>query len=428
MSDVAIAVKGLGKRYQIDAQKTSTHTFGDALIRHAKLGFLRDWKNSSSKDTEFWALKDISFDIKHGDAVGVIGHNGAGKSTLLKILSRITEPTKGIADIYGRVGSLLEVGTGFHQELSGRDNVFLSGAILGMKRSEIMSRFDEIVAFAGIEKFIDTPAKRYSSGMFLRLAFAVAAHLEPDILLVDEVLAVGDLDFQKKCLSKMGDVASAGRTVLLVSHNMASIKELCPTSIVLKNGHVDFVGNTAHAIQHYSSGVLKATSHDEAGRPNRGWVGLRVAGSDDVPRISNTEPFEIQSTLMLPDRLSHVGLHCYLEDSEGTQIVHNRELSFSTLREGRHDITAEIPRLYLKPGVYTLYLKLVGERDDLILSRYHSERLLIDITDSTQMFTGKMRATLLPPVTWSIEQRKGANGFEKHEENGRDSVKVVRSL
>src|SRR5829696_3038863 len=193
MSEVAIAVKGLGKRYQIDAQKTSTHTFGDALIRHAKLGFLRDWKNSSSRDTEFWALTDISFDIKHGDAVGVIGHNGAGKSTLLKILSRITEPTKGLADIYGRVGSLLEVGTGFHQELSGRDNVFLSGAILGMKRAEIMSRFDEIVAFAGIEKFIDTPAKKYSSGMFLRLAFAVAAHLEPDILLVDEVLAVGDL-------------------------------------------------------------------------------------------------------------------------------------------------------------------------------------------------------------------------------------------
>jgi lipopolysaccharide transport system ATP-binding protein len=424
MSDVAIAVKGLGKRYQIDAQKTSTNTFGDSVMRHAKLGFLRDWKNSSQKDTEFWALKDINFDVKHGDAVGVIGHNGAGKSTLLKILSRITEPTKGVADIYGRVGSLLEVGTGFHQELSGRENVFLSGAILGMKRAEIMRRFDEIVAFAGIEKFIDTPAKRYSSGMFLRLAFAVAAHLEPDILLVDEVLAVGDLDFQKKCLTKMGDVATAGRTVLLVSHNMASIKELCPTSIVLKNGEVDFVGDTAYAIQRYSSSVVQTRPEDSDGRPNRGWVGLRVTGSGEVSRISNTEPFEFQSSLVLPDRLAHVGIHCFLEDSEGTQIVHNRELSFSTLREGRHDLTGRVPALYLKPGIYTLYLKLVGERDDLILSRYHSERLLIDVTDSTQMFTGKMRATLLPPVAWSIEHRSDTNGFAKSEENGRDSVKV----
>jgi lipopolysaccharide transport system ATP-binding protein len=427
MSDVAIAVKGLGKRYQIDAQKSSNHTFGDALMRHAKLGFLRDWKNSSSKDSEFWALKDVSFDINHGDAVGVIGHNGAGKSTLLKILSRITEPTKGLADIYGRVGSLLEVGTGFHQELSGRENVFLSGAILGMKRAEIMSRFDEIVAFAGIEKFIDMPAKKYSSGMFLRLAFAVAAHLEPDILLVDEVLAVGDLDFQKKCLSKMGDVATDGRTVLLVSHNMASIKELCPKSIVLKNGLVDFVGDTVHAIQHYSNTVLHTQADDGDGRHNCGWVGLRVIGSKGMARIGNTEPFEIQSTLVLPNKLTHASLHCYLEDAEGTQIVHNRELSFSTLSEGSHDLKARVPALYLKPGVYTLYLKLVGERDDLILSRYHSERLLIDITDFTRMFTGKMRATLLPPVTWSIEKRNATNGFGKREEKGRDSIKV-RSL
>lgn len=413
MSDVAIAVKGLGKKYRIDAQRNSNYTLRDALMRHAKLGFIRDWRNSRSNEDQFWALKDINFEVKHGEAVGIIGHNGAGKSTLLKILSRITEPTKGYADIYGRVGSLLEVGTGFHQELSGRENVFLSGAILGMKRSEIMRRFDEIVAFSGIDKFIDTPAKRYSSGMFLRLAFAVAAHLEPDILLVDEVLAVGDLDFQKKCMNKMGDVTTEGRTVLFVSHNMASVKELCRTSIVIKNGQVDFVGDTARAIQHYSNNVLRINHEESNGSQHRGLIGLRVMGADDGARLSNTDPFELRTSLVLPNKLTHVSLHCYLEDAEGTQVVHNRELSFSTLGEGSHELRAVIPPLFLKPGIYTLYLKLVGEEKNSVLLRYFSERLLLDVTDSTKMFTGKMRATLLPPVKWTIEHRNGngANGF-----------------
>ena len=420
MSDVAIAVKGLGKRYCIDTVRNSNYTLRDAVMRHAKLGFIRDWKNSFSKDNEFWALEDINFEVKHGEAVGVIGHNGAGKSTLLKILSRITEPTRGHADIYGRVGSLLEVGTGFHQELTGRENVFLSGAILGMKRSEILSRFDEIVAFAGIDQFIDTPAKRYSSGMFLRLAFAVAAHLEPDILLVDEVLAVGDLDFQKKCMNKMGDVATDGRTVLFVSHNMASVKELCRTSIVIKNGRVDFIGDTARAIQHYSNNVLQIGGDQPNGSHSRGLIGLRVIGGDDGARLNNTDPFELQTALVLPNKLTHVSIHCYLEDAEGAQVVHNRELSFDTLKEGSHDIRAVVPPLYLKPGIYSLYLKLVGEEKNSVLLRHFSERLLIDITDSTHTFTGKMRATLLPPVKWSIEHQNGngngngANGFGKH--------------
>lgn len=411
MSDIAIKAEGLGKQYRIGAQKTSNLTFRDAVVRHAKLGFIRDWKNSRSNDNQFWALKDLDFEIRHGEAVGIIGHNGAGKSTLLKILSRITDPTTGTADIYGRVGSLLEVGTGFHQELTGRENVFLSGAILGMKRKEIVRRFDEIVAFADIEKFIDTPAKRYSSGMFLRLAFAVAAHLEPDILLVDEVLAVGDLDFQRKCLNKMGDVATQGRTVLFVSHNMGSVNELCPTSIVLRNGQIDFVGETPRAIQHYSRNVLQTQSHEPNGRQNSGWVGLRIEGTGDDSRIRNTEPFEFQSTLFLPNKLKHVSIHCFLDDAEGTQVVHNRELSFSTLSEGSHKIKALMPPLYLKPGAYTLYLKLVGEEKDSILLRYFSERLLVDITDSTETFSGQMRATLLPPIEWSIEQVRAGNGF-----------------
>ena len=410
MSDIAIKAEGLGKQYRIGVQKTSNLTFRDAVVRTAKLGFIRDWKNSRSNGNQFWALKDLDFEIRHGEAVGIIGHNGAGKSTLLKILSRITDPTTGTADIYGRVGSLLEVGTGFHQELTGRENVFLSGAILGMKRNEIVRRFDEIVAFADIEKFIDTPAKRYSSGMFLRLAFAVAAHLEPDILLVDEVLAVGDLDFQRKCLNKMGDVATQGRTVLFVSHNMAAVSELCPTSIVLKNSQVDFIGDTPHAIQRYASGALDLHP-DEHDRPqNSGWRGLRITSGDDDRRIRNTDPFELHSTLILPHKLTHVSIHCYLEDAEGTQVVHNRELSFNNLNEGSHKLKAVMPPLYLKPGAYTLYLKLVGEEKNSVQIRYFSERLLVDITDSTQTFSGKMRATLVPPVEWSIEHVRAGNG------------------
>jgi lipopolysaccharide transport system ATP-binding protein len=204
----------------------------------------------SSNET-FWALRDVTFDIARGEVVGIIGRNGAGKSTLLKILSNITRPTQGVVDLYGRVGSLLEVGTGFHQELTGRENIYLNGAILGMKRSEITRQFDEIVAFAGVEQFLDTPVKRYSSGMYVRLAFAVAAHLEPEILIVDEVLAVGDAEFQKKCLGKMENVASSGRTVLFVSHNEAAVRRLCTSAIYLRDGQVAFTGAPEEAFAHY---------------------------------------------------------------------------------------------------------------------------------------------------------------------------------
>jgi lipopolysaccharide transport system ATP-binding protein len=208
-------------------------------------------RNGNGPEEHLWALKDVSFEVAAGDVVGLIGSNGAGKSTLLKILSRITEPTLGCAKLYGRVGSLLEVGTGFHPELTGRENIFLSGAILGMRRAEIARKFDEIVAFADIEQFIDTPVKRYSSGMYVRLAFAVAAHLEPEILLVDEVLAVGDASFQKKCLGKMGDIARAGRTVLFVSHNMTSIESLCTSCLLIKSGKVEAKGTPAEIVGRY---------------------------------------------------------------------------------------------------------------------------------------------------------------------------------
>ena len=230
--DIAVSVRGLSKSYSIAKNAAKHTTAGEALMHKLRHPF-----EKVERDT-FWALNDVSFDIQKGDVVGIIGRNGAGKSTLLKILSRITEPTQGRIDLYGRVGSLLEVGTGFHPELTGRENIFLNGTILGMKKSEIARQFDAIVDFAGVEQFLDTPVKRYSSGMYVRLAFAVAAHLNPEILIVDEVLAVGDAEFQKKCLGKMQDVAASGRTVMFVSHNMTNIMQLCNNGILLHSGKI----------------------------------------------------------------------------------------------------------------------------------------------------------------------------------------------
>jgi lipopolysaccharide transport system ATP-binding protein len=241
MSDLALSVRNLSKTYTIRHEQRES-TFTETLLKRAKNGF------RSATQESFYALKDVSFDVKKGDVVGIIGRNGAGKSTLLKILSRITEPTTGQIDLYGRVGSLLEVGTGFHPELTGRENIFLNGAILGMKKSEIKKQFDAIVDFAGVEKFLDTPVKRYSSGMYVRLAFAVAAHLESEILIVDEVLAVGDAEFQKKCLGKMKDVSDQqGRTVLFVSHSMASILSNCSKGLLLADGKVVTFGDVKYA-------------------------------------------------------------------------------------------------------------------------------------------------------------------------------------
>ena len=261
MSDIAIRVENLSKKYKIGANQARYQTLRESIVNGFSNSIERLKGVSPKEENIIWALKDINFEVKHGEVLGIIGRNGAGKSTLLKILSRITKPTTGRFELNGRVGSLLEVGTGFHPELTGRDNIYLSGAILGMKRNEINRKFDEIVDFAEIEKFLDTPVKHYSSGMYMRLAFSVAAHLEPEILLVDEVLAVGDAEFQKKCLGKMGDVAGQGRTVLFVSHNMGAIINLCLTSIMLQRGMLSFKGTSNQAISYYTSG-RKATTHD----------------------------------------------------------------------------------------------------------------------------------------------------------------------
>ena len=263
MNNIAIRVENLGKLYRIGVGPRHD-TLRDALsaaLRRTTAKTLRR-QDTDSSDDALWALKAVSFEVCRGEVVGVIGRNGAGKSTLLKILSRITEPTTGHAEIHGRVGSLLEVGTGFHPELTGRENIYLNGAILGMKRTEIERKFDEIVAFSEIERFLDTPVKRYSSGMYVRLAFAVAAHLEPEILLVDEVLAVGDAEFQKKCIGKMGDVAHEGRTVLFVSHNMAAVANLCTRAILLAQGLASRSGEVNEVIQSYMAGAAPVSELD----------------------------------------------------------------------------------------------------------------------------------------------------------------------
>lgn len=272
MPDVVIRAEGLGKKYVIghQAERAPYTTLRDIIMRNAK-GLWRKTKDlvhgraivQGDELEEVWALKDVSFEINQGETIGIIGRNGAGKSTLLKILSRITEPTVGCAYIFGRVSSLLEVGTGFHPELTGRENIYLSGAILGMKRKELTGKFDEIVAFAEIDNFLDTPVKHYSSGMYMRLAFAVAAHLEPEILLVDEVLAVGDAQFQKKCIGKLGDVAKRGRTILFVSHNMAAITTMCNQCILLESGRISHLGKTSDVVlQYYSKGASSAAQVD----------------------------------------------------------------------------------------------------------------------------------------------------------------------
>ncbi|MGI6250571.1 MAG: ABC transporter ATP-binding protein [Anaerolineaceae bacterium] len=276
--DLSILVKGLSKRYKIGVVQERSDTLRDLIsssVRRLGSAFRARPQGRAGKDF-IWALKDVSFDVKRGQALGIIGRNGAGKSTLLKVLSRITGPTEGYGELRGRVGSLLEVGTGFHPELTGRENIFLNGAILGMHRKEIEARFDEIVNFSEVGQFIDTPVKRYSSGMYLRLAFAVAAHLEPEILVVDEVLAVGDADFQRKCLGKMGDVASSGRTVLFVSHNMSAIQRLTQESIVLDKGKVLLRAPSAEAVDFYLNRGLSK-------------LGERYWEPDEVP--ANAAPF-----------------------------------------------------------------------------------------------------------------------------------------
>jgi len=296
MSDVAIRLEGLGKAYRISGRNNADPRIRYGSLRDSLAGvFRRSPKLTAAGEAAdlFWALKGVSCEVKHGEIIGVIGRNGAGKSTLLKIISRITEPTEGLGEVHGRIGSLLEVGTGFHPELTGRENILLNGTILGMKRAEVLRKFDEIVAFAEIERFLDTPVKRYSSGMYVRLAFAVAVHLEPEILVVDEVLAVGDAEFQRKCLDKLRAIGGDGRTILLVSHNMSAIRAICQRGIVLHRGRIVAEGNVNKVADDYLAGALGTEHSDRAVETGSFAVEDISIRSLDGPVIKTFDPVEI---------------------------------------------------------------------------------------------------------------------------------------
>lgn len=443
MSEIAIRVENLSKLYRI-GQRERYYTLRDTLARSlgAPFRWLRQRDDGrqmtgdgaiglrssvtghpspvSGPTTHIWALKDVSFEVKRGEIMGIIGRNGAGKTTLLKILSRITEPTEGYAEIRGRVGSLLEVGTGFHPELTGRENIYLNGAILGMKKAEIDRRFDEIVAFAEVEKFIDTPVKHYSSGMYVRLAFAVAAHLEPEILLVDEVLAVGDAAFQKKCLGKMGDVAKEGRTVLFVSHNMAAIRNLCSKCMLLECGQISIEGHTDQVIEAYLCNSQSSDTGELARREDRkgsGVIRFRavsfhrmdgqptstfLSGEDCKIKLEYNRRHELSDTASI---LVGIGVYDIYGDC---LFLCSNEL---TNEIGRGwpvsgEVTCRIPQLPLSSGLYKInvYAAVNGEVADWVL-----DAATFEVQNSDFFGTGRIpppsHSRFLVLHSWSVAQK-----------------------
>ncbi len=415
-----IKVENLSKRYYLShQQKENFPTLRDAITRTASnLGrrLLHPLRASSGQPLEgldsteeFWALDDVSFEVKQGDRVGIIGRNGAGKSTLLKILSRITEPTKGRVSIKGRVASLLEVGTGFHPELTGRENIFLNGAILGMTRVEIKRKFDEIVDFAEIEKFLDTPVKRYSSGMYVRLAFAVAAHLEPEILIVDEVLAVGDAQFQKKCLGKMEEVGKEGRTVLFVSHNLSAVRRLCARSLWIDRGQVSFLGDTEKTIQSYLSssipmkeGIVKFKEQQD--KPAYiSSVELLDEGNNAQSSFLVNQLVKVKVTFVANRRFTLWRVYVDLKNPDGTIIFStttqdNRDVC--PIERGIYSASLIIPSQLLLEGPYLLSVAF-GEpptkRHD-----YHENAIVLNLCGTSFVFDRKI-GFLSFPFEWELE-------------------------
>jgi lipopolysaccharide transport system ATP-binding protein len=392
MSNVAIRIENLGKRYKIGVKREKYYTLRDSLMNALTYPFRgrrqgRPDRGNPQEDF-IWALKDVSLEINHGDIVGIIGRNGAGKSTLLKILSRITEPTAGQAEIFGRVGSLLEVGTGFHPELTGRENIFLNGVIMGMTRAEVQRNFDAIVAFAEIEKFLDTPVKHYSSGMYVRLAFAVAAHLDPEILLVDEVLAVGDAAFQKKCLGKMEDIAKGGRTVLFVSHNMGAVRALCQKCILLENGVVIAIGEPDTIIDNYQSKVMQISNVKRAvteKRIHKNCSGRVLIDSADVIIPSKwCDPFIINFRYKAMEPIDRFSVEWFINDIYGCRLMSG----FSALVEeqwfipgsiNKGDIKCIVTEWRLPGGRYSLCAKLTNPFIEVM--DYIDDIVIFDVPD-----------------------------------------------
>jgi homopolymeric O-antigen transport system ATP-binding protein len=426
MSETAIRVENIGKLYRLGTSQRHS-TLRDSIV-HALGAPRRAWKRVSApkpalKPEEWlWALRNVEFEVKRGELVGVIGRNGAGKSTLLKILSRITTPTEGKAKITGRVGSLLEVGTGFHPELSGRENIFLNGAILGMRKVEIARKFDEIVAFSGVEKFIDTPVKHYSSGMYMRLAFAVAAHIETEILLVDEVLSVGDAEFQKKCLGKMGEVTRAGRTVLFVSHNLNAVEQLCNRVIMLEGGRIKTDTNDVRsAITGYLFGAGKddkTTSwvNSEGQFVNPYFLPQRFAIVDSEGReirnpIRNDADLwvEIDGEITHVDPTLEIGYAIYAEDGQllyWTVQTDQSETNWPELRSGPIRLRSELPKRLFNEGNYRLeLLAALHCRQWLVAPGYNAPHITLVIQgglSNSPYFMAKRPGLLAPIVEWVL--------------------------
>ena len=412
-----IRAENLSKRYRLGARQASYTTLRDSLARAARAP-LRSLRRGRGEAETLWALKDVSFEVRPGEVVGIVGRNGAGKSTLLKVLSRITEPTTGRVELYGRVGSLLEVGTGFHPELTGRENVYMNGAILGMKRVEIQRQFDQIVAFSEIERFIDTPVKHYSSGMFMRLAFAVAAHLEPEILIVDEVLAVGDSNFQKKCLGKMGTVAREGRTVLFVSHNMTAMQSLCSRVVWLHEGRVAADGRTDLVVSDYlktSFSALAEQSWDDIdAAPGNEKVRLRrarVRPLDGDP----TRPIDIHTPLVLEFDYwnlvpgARLNLSIVVSAEDGSPIFntgsgrdshwHGRPFPAGLFRSAFH-----IPGDLLNDGTHRVHLYVVRDQSEVIYDL--GDVLVFEVADTPREgggSYGKWLGAVRPKLDWETE-------------------------
>jgi lipopolysaccharide transport system ATP-binding protein len=418
MSEISIRCRELSKRYRIDESRARYSTLRETLMSKV-LGPLKR-RNGKSAGDSIWALKGVNFEVEQGEILGIIGHNGAGKSTLLKVLSRITRPTEGWAELHGRVGSLLEVGTGFHPELTGRENIFLNGAILGMKKTEIIRNFDAIVAFAEVEKFINTPVKRYSSGMYMRLAFAVASHMEPEILLVDEVLAVGDAAFQKKCLGKMGDVAKAGRTVVFVSHNTVAVQSLCKRALWFDNGEIVMNGTSGEVISEYLHQSFAGSAADE-----ENWPDIACAPGNDSVRLhalrvraeqgNPGEPLTMKTPLaieveywnLLPDAQLNITLHLYTE---------NGIMAFSTgngnapdwqdrrIPVGLFRSVCHVPGDLLNAGRHRFVVLVVRDRASVIYQ--HDSALSFEILDLGGRevgWYGREPGIVQPALNWTTE-------------------------
>jgi lipopolysaccharide transport system ATP-binding protein len=415
MGNIAIRAEGLSKRFYVgeDGGKPRQKKLSDLVtgfitspVRRVRetlqlLGFME-----SPDEHMIWAIKDVGFEIKKGELVGILGRNGAGKSTLLKILSRITEPTAGYVDVYGTLGALLEVGTGFHPDLSGRENVFLNGAILGMKRAEILRRFDQIVDFAEVHRFIDTPIKHYSTGMRMRLAFSVAAHLDQEILLVDEVLAVGDLEFQKRCLGKMEDLVAGGRTVLFVSHNLAAVKSLCQTSVILDRGGLVFRGSVVDGIAHYLERFGAPDESDSTDSVVTRWSNVTVNGQPVTGPItvSPNASFVWEATLQLLRPLLRPQVFLDLKDTLNTVLIYQRHALPVNGSGGLiYRVALEVPPLQLTPGLYSLSYTSSGIGADGQDEKHRMGGSIFINVPGQVGSRRHARAKLAPPVNWKVE-------------------------